>query len=68
MTLKESQKEFIDALYSNLPDNMASKEDIHEYIVDQCMDNEGLFDLSEDEEGDLYESYSNLIWEYLSEK
>jgi hypothetical protein len=47
---------------------MASKEDIHEYIVDQCMDNEGLFDLSEDEEGDLYESYSNLIWEYLSER
>jgi hypothetical protein len=32
------------------------------------MDNEELFDLSEDEEGDLYESYSNLIWEYLSEK
>ena len=46
MTLKESQKELIDGLYSNLPENMESKEDIHEYIVDQCMDNEGLFDLS----------------------
>jgi hypothetical protein len=68
MTLKESQKELIDGLYSNLPENMESKEDIHEYIVDQCMDNEALFDLSEDEEGDLYESYSNLIWDYISEK
>jgi hypothetical protein len=68
MTLKESQKELIDGLYSNLPENMDSKEDIHEYIVDQCMDNEDLFDLSEDEEGDLYESYSNLIWDYISEK
>ena len=68
MTLKASQKELIDGLYSSLPDNMTSKEDIHEYIVDQCMDNDELFDLSEDEEGDLFESYSNLIWEYLSEK
>ena len=68
MTLKESQKEFIDSLCSNLPENMEYKEEKHEYIVDQCMDNEDLFDLSEDEEGDLYESYSNLIWDYISEK
>ena len=53
---------------SNLPENMEYKEEKHEYIVDQCMDNEDLFDLSEDEEGDLYESYSNLIWDYISEK
>jgi hypothetical protein len=68
MKLKESQKDLIDGLYSNLPKGMVSIEDIQEYIMDECMDQDELFDLSDDEEGDLYQMYYNLIWEYVSEK
>ena len=62
MKLKESQKELVDQLYSNL------SEDIHEYIMDECMDHDELFDLSDDQEGEIYETYYNMIWEYISEK
>jgi hypothetical protein len=68
MSLKELQKELIDQLYLTLPEDMSSIQDIHEHIVDKCIDNEELFDLSEDQEGGVYESYSNMIWEYISEK
>ena len=67
MKLKESQKELVDKLYSNLSEDMVSIEDIHEYIMDECMDHDELFDLSDDE-GDLYQTYYNMIWEYVSEK
>lgn len=68
MKLKQSQKDFIDGLYSNLPKDMISLEDINEYIMDKCMDQEELFDLSEDQEGEVYESYYNLVWDYVIEK
>jgi hypothetical protein len=68
MKLKESQKDLIDGLYSNLPKGMVSIEDIQEHIMDECMDQDELFDLSDDEEGDLYQMYYNLIWDYVSEK
>ena len=68
MKLKESQKDLIDGLYSNLPEGMVSIEDIQEHIMDECMDQDELFDLSDDEEGDLYQMYYNLIWDYVSEK
>lgn len=68
MKLKESQNEFIDRLYSNLPEDMDTIEDIHEYILDQCTNQETLFDLSEDQEGEVYESYYNMIWDYVTEK
>jgi hypothetical protein len=68
MKLKESQKDLIDGLYSNLPKGMVSIEDIQEHIMDECMDQDELFDLSDDEDGDLYQMYYNLIWEYVSEK
>ena len=68
MKLKQSQKDFIDGLYSNLPKDMISLEDINEHIMDECMDQDELFDLSDDEDGDLYQTYFNLIWEYVSEK
>jgi len=28
----------------------------------------GIFNLEDDEDGDLYEEYSNLVWDYLEEK
>jgi len=68
MVLTEAQMDFIEGMYNDLPSSLDTIEDIHENIMDMCMDNEELFDLSEDEDGDLYEEYSNLIWEYLSEK
>ena len=68
MKLKQSQKDFIDGLYSNLPKDMISLEDINEHIMDECMDQEELFDLSEDQEGEVYESYYNLVWDYVIEK
>ena len=68
MKLKQSQKDFIDGLYSNLPKDMISLEDINEHIMDECMDQEELFDLSDDKEGEVYESYYNLVWDYVIEK
>lgn len=68
MKLKESQNEFIDQLYSNLPEDMDTIEDISEYILDRCTHQEELFDLSEDQEGEVYESYYNMIWDYVTEK
>ncbi len=68
MKLKQSQKDFIDGLYSNLPKDMISLEDINEHIMDECMDQEELFDLSDDEDGDLYQTYYNLVWDYVIEK
>ena len=68
MKLKESQKKFIDQLYSNLPKDMVSIEDIQEHILDECMDQEDLCDLSDDEDGDLYQEYFNVIYQYISDK
>ena len=68
MKLKESQKELVDQLYSNLSKDMVIIEDIHQYIMDECMDQDELFDLSEDQEGEVYESYYNMIWDYVTEK
>ena len=45
-----------------------SMEDIHEEVVDICLENDELFDLSEDDDGDIFEQYSNLIWELLIEQ
>ena len=38
--------------------------EIHEIIVDFCVD-EYIVDLSDDEDGDLYEEFSNEVWDYL---
>ena len=35
--------------------------------MDICLDN-GVFNLEDDEDGDLYEEYSNLVWDYLEDK
>lgn len=68
MNLKELQEKFIDQSYSYLPEDMSSIEDIHGYILEQCIDNHKLFDLSEDQEGEVYQSYYNMIWDYVTEK
>lgn len=66
MKLTEKQKEEIDKILSNLEEDL-SFEEKHEELMDTCLD-DGVFDLSDDEDGDLYEEYSNLVWDYMEEK
>lgn len=66
MKLTEKHKEEIDRIMSNLEDDL-SFEEKHEEVMDTCLD-EGVFNLEDDEEGDMYEEYSNLVWDYMEEK
>lgn len=66
MKLTEKQKEEIDKILSNLEEDL-SFEEKHEELMDTCLD-DGVFDLSDDEDGDMYEEYSNLVWDYMEEK
>lgn len=63
MKLTEKQKEEINKILSNLEEDL-SFEEKHEELMDTCLD-DGVFDLSDDEDGDIYEEYSNLVWDYL---
>lgn len=66
MKLTEKHKEEIDRIMSNLEDDL-SFEEKHEEVMDACLD-DGVFNLEDDEEGDMYEEYSNLVWDYMEEK
>ena len=66
MKLTEKHKEEIDRIMSNLEDDL-SYEEKHEEVMDACLD-DGVFNLEDDEEGDMYEEYSNLVWDYMEEK
>lgn len=66
MKLTEKHKEEIDRIMSNLEDDL-SFEEKHEEVMDVCLD-DGVFNLEDDEEGDMYEEYSNLVWDYMEEK
>jgi hypothetical protein len=65
MELTEKQKWDIDNILSNLNEDL-SFEEKHEEVMDACLD-DGVFNLEDDEEGDLYEEYSNLVWDYMEE-
>lgn len=67
MKLTELQKTEIKKFYGELMDVQSM--DISE-IVEDTLDyllDEGIIDLSEDEDGDMYESYNNSVWEYIEE-
>ena len=66
MKLTEKHKEEIDRIMSNMEDDL-SLEEQHEEVMEACLD-DGVFDLSDDDEGDMYEEYSNLVWDYMEEK
>ena len=66
MELTKKHKEEIDRIMSNLEDDL-SFEEKHEEVMDTCLD-EGVFNLEDDEEGDMYEEYSNLVWDYMEEQ
>ena len=68
MKLTELQKTEIKKFYGELMDVQSM--DISE-IVEDTLDyllDEGIIDLLEDEDGDMYESYNNSVWEYIEEE
>jgi hypothetical protein len=68
MQLTEEQKQQIRHFYyQTLDGNDLEMEEIVEDTLDYMID-EGFIDLSEDEDGDLYESYNNIVWEYIEEE
>ena len=66
MILTIEQTKEIDEILSSIDDDL-SFEEKHEEIMDACLD-DGVFNLEDDEDGDLYEQYSNLVWDYLEDK
>lgn len=65
MELTELQKHEIDNILSIIDEDL-SFEEKHEEVMDTCLD-QGVFNLEDDEEGDMYEDYFNLVWEYMEE-
>lgn len=66
MELTKTQTKEIDEILSLIEEGL-SFEEKHEEVMDVCLDN-GVFNLEDDEDGDLYEQYSNLVWDYLEDK
>jgi len=60
--LKQKIKEFNNTLDSNV-----ELEDAVELTLDYLIDND-IVDLSEDEDGDMYEALSNDVWEFIEEE
>jgi hypothetical protein len=63
MGLTQRQIKVINDMISNLDENI-SFEEKHEELMDKCLDKE-LFDLEDDEDGDIYQGYSNEVWDFL---
>jgi hypothetical protein len=64
MKLTEKQKNHIQEKYDELKNDEQTLGELHEIIVDNCLD-EYVIDLSDDEDGDLYEEFSNEVWDFL---
>jgi len=64
MKLTEEQKNQILNQYEGLKNDEQTLGEIHEIIVDFCLDEE-VIDLSDDENGDLFEEFSNEVWDLL---
>ena len=64
MKLTEEQKNQILNQYEGLKNDEQTLGEIHDIIVDFCLDEE-IVDLSDDEDGDLYEEFSNEVWDLL---
>jgi hypothetical protein len=64
MKLTEEQKNQILNQYEGLKNDDQTLGEIHEIIVDFCVD-EYIVDLYDDEDGDLFEEFSNEVWDLL---
>lgn len=60
--LKQKIKEFNNTLDSNV-----ELEDAVELTLDYLIDND-IVDLSDDEDGNMYEALSNDVWEFIEEE
>ncbi len=68
MQLTEKQKQQIKDFYvENLQGLELELEEVVEDTLDYMID-EGYIDLSDDEDGDIYESYNNIVWEYIEDE
>ena len=68
MILTELQKSEIIEYYEKIDDVQSL--DISE-IVEETLDyliDEGIVNLYDDEDGDMYEELNNLVWEYIEEE
>jgi len=66
MELTQAQKKYILKKYKELKNDEQTLGETLELIVDDCLDNY-IVDLSDDEDGDLYEEFSNKVWDYLED-
>jgi hypothetical protein len=64
MELTEEQKNQILNLYEGLKNNEQTLGETLETIVDFCVV-ESMVDLTNDKDGDLFEEFSNEVWDYL---
>jgi hypothetical protein len=64
MGLTEEQKNYIQEQYDGLKNDEQTLGELHEIIVDNCLD-ENIVDLSDDMVGDLFEEFSNKVWDFL---
>lgn len=66
MELTQTQKKYILKKYKELKNDEQTLGETLELIVDDCLDNY-IVDLSDDEDGDLHEEFSNKVWDYLED-
>jgi hypothetical protein len=64
MELTEEQKNQILNLYEGLKNDEQTLGETLETIVDFCVV-ESMVDLTNDKDGDLFEEFSNEVWDYL---
>ena len=64
MKLTEEQKNQILNLYEGLKNDEQTLGETLETIVDFCVV-ESMVDLTNDKNGDLFEEFSNEVWDYL---
>lgn len=64
MELTKNQKEFIEEKYDSMDPRNVEFEDMVIFISDELLD-ENIVDISDDDNGDLYEDLYNTVWEHL---
>lgn len=64
MELTQYQKKYIKEKYDELKNDEQTLGEVVEVVVDDCLDNY-IIDLSDDEDGDMFEEFSNNVWDFL---
>jgi hypothetical protein len=64
MELTQYQKKYIKDKYIEFKNDDQTLGEILEVVVDDCLDNY-IIDLSDDEDGDIYEEFTNNVWDFL---